>query len=298
MTLLHDDTSTAPRATRSPGRARQEARARIPIWHGLENLPADLGCCVAALGVFDGVHRGHARLLEHAVQLGRDGDLPVVLVTFDPHPARVVGAPRDTSTLSNLDQRADWAAELGIDAVAVLPFTHALAALTPTDFVEQVLVQALLARVVVVGANFTFGAHAAGTTETLSEVGGALGFTTHPVDLLPVVDATCSSTYIRVCLQRGDVAGAARALGRPHQVDARLDDGVLRVDEDTALPAPGRYRARVVMETTDAAGAPMNAEIDTLVAVDDERRLHLRPRRPPHQDGARVLVSFLARSRR
>jgi len=101
-----------------------------PVWR-LGDLPAHRGRCVATIGVFDGVHHGHSRLIGRAVDLARAAALPVVLVTFDPHPALVVGPPRDVAALSTVEQRADLAGALGIDAVCVLPFTREFARLTP-----------------------------------------------------------------------------------------------------------------------------------------------------------------------
>ncbi|HEX8864043.1 MAG TPA: adenylyltransferase/cytidyltransferase family protein, partial [Lentzea sp.] len=125
------------------------------VWRSLEEVSADWPGCVVTIGVFDGVHRGHAHLIATAREVA--GSRPVVLVTFDPHPARVLGLPRDTSALSTVDRRAELGHSLGADAILVLPFTQRFAALSPAEFVAQVLVDALHAEAVVVGANFTFG---------------------------------------------------------------------------------------------------------------------------------------------
>ncbi len=218
----------------------------VPIWWGLDNIPEGLGPCVLAVGVFDGVHRGHAHLVEHAVGIGRANDLPTVLVTFDPHPARVLGIPRDTSTLTTIPERATLVADLGIDAVAVLRFTRELASRSPAEFVAEVLAGRLRAQAVVVGANFTFGARAAGTVDTLTKLGEQYGFSTHAVGLLQTTDIPCSSTATRACLQRGDVVAAAEALGRPHRVTGRLEHGLITMPAHTALPRPGTYRTLVV----------------------------------------------------
>ena len=141
-----------------------------PTWR-FGDTPVRLGRCVVTIGVFDGVHQGHARLIGRAVDLARGAGLPAVLVTFDPHPALVVGPPRDVGVLTTIEQRADLAGALGIDAVCVLPFTRELARLAPLDFVEQVLVRGLHAESVVVGANFTFGHRAQGDIGTLHRLG-------------------------------------------------------------------------------------------------------------------------------
>jgi riboflavin kinase / FMN adenylyltransferase len=221
------------------------APALARLWRGLEEVPAGWGPCVLTLGVFDGLHRGHARLVQRAVRTGRARGLPVVLVTFDPHPARVVGPPRDTAALTTVERRAELAGDLGVDAVCVLPFTPEFAQLSPVAFVERVLVGALRAAAVVVGANFTFGHRGAGDPALLRQLASRHGFSAEAVALLHEIGAPCSSTYIRERLRAGDVRGATRAMGRPHRVDGIARGGALVVADDTALPAPGRYIARV-----------------------------------------------------
>lgn len=216
-----------------------------PVWRGVEGVPVGRGPCVVTLGVFDGLHRGHARLVERAVRTGRDRGLPVVLVTFDPHPAQVVGPPRDTSALTTVDRRAELAGDLGVDAVCVLRFTREFALLTPAEFVEQVLAGALRVEAVVVGSNFTFGHRGAGDPALLHDLGRRHGFTVEAVALLHEVGTPCSSTSVRERLRAGDVRGAARVLGRPYRVDGVASGGALGVAAGTALPAPGRYAARL-----------------------------------------------------
>ncbi|MGI5507196.1 adenylyltransferase/cytidyltransferase family protein [Lentzea sp. CA-135723] len=201
------------------------------VWRSLADVPADWPGCVVTIGVFDGVHRGHAHLIAAARSLA--GARPVVLVTFDPHPAAVLGLPRDTAALSTVDRRAELGHSLGVEAILVLPFTRRFAALSPAAFVSDVLVSALHAEAVVVGANFTFGHRGAGNVETLRELGlEALG-----VDL---VDG-CSSTRVRELVRCGDVSAANAVLGRPHRVEGVLSGGVLAAPPGTAVPPDGQY---------------------------------------------------------
>ncbi|MGW4033741.1 hypothetical protein ACWEFL_31340 [Streptomyces sp. NPDC004838] len=202
--------------------------------------------CALTIGVFDGVHRGHARLIHRTHQLARLHGMPTVLVTFDPHPARVLGLPRDTAALSTLDRRAELAHQLGVDAVCALPFTPRLARVSAEDFTEHVLVRTLHAGAVVVGADFTFGRGGRGDLSTLRRLGGRHGFHAEGVELVRNTQAPFSSTYIRGCLNRGDVEAAAQALGRPHRVDGVLTHGTeVLTAAGTALPAPGRYHGRL-----------------------------------------------------
>lgn len=220
-------------------------RPGIPLWLGVDAVPADFGPCVVTLGVFDGLHRGHRRLIDHARAIGRDRGLPVLLVTFDPHPARVLGIDRDTAALSTIGHRTELAADAGADGVCVLRFTDELAARSPEQFAREVLADGLRTAAVVVGANFTFGARGAGTVDSLHQLGHDLGFTTHGVGLLQAVDSPCSSSHTRRCLRDGDLAGAARALGRPHRVDGHRRGDAVHLAENTALPPTGRYHALV-----------------------------------------------------
>nr|WP_162186156.1 adenylyltransferase/cytidyltransferase family protein [Amycolatopsis jejuensis] len=206
---------------------------------------------MVTLGVFDGLHRGHLRVLRHAVALGRERDLPVVLTTFDPHPATIAGRPRDTTPVATLDQRAELARDHGADAVLVLPFCPELARTPAVDFVQDVLVRGLRATEVVVGGNFRFGHRGAGDVELLRKLGPRHGFRAHGVPLLP----GCSSTRVRELVAAGDLRGAAAVLGRPHRVHGFASAGV--VDSGPALlPPPGRYPVlaagrRTVAEMTD-----------------------------------------------
>lgn len=226
------------------------APASPTLWHGIGDVPSGFGPCVVTLGVFDGLHRGHRRLVECALREADALGLPSVLVTFDPHPARVLGLPRDTARLSTVERRAELAREIGVDAVCVLPFTTEFAKVGAADFVEQVLVAGLNAKAVAVGADFTFGHRGGGTVDTLRALGRRYGFSTRSVDLLRESDARCSSSAVRECLRRGDIDGATRVLGRPHRVEGELravgrNSANIVCAPGTALPAPGRYAGRV-----------------------------------------------------
>lgn len=221
------------------------------------DLPAALRGGVATIGVFDGVHRGHARLIGSAVGLGRSLGVPTLLVTFDPHPAAVLGLRKDTGVLSTPHRRAELAGALGVDAVVVLTFDDVLAARSPADFARTVLRDRLGTREIVVGTNFTFGCRGTGTVATLGDLGARYGFGVHPVGLHPVTtgDTACSSSYVRRCVRRGDLAAAARALGRPHRVDGVVVDSVVRTRHAPALLPAGRWAAL-------ADGRPVTAEVD------------------------------------
>lgn len=181
------------------------------------------------IGVFDGVHEGHQALIGRAVELARQKDVPCVLMTFDPHPSEVVRPGSHPAQLTTLRRRAELVEQLGVDVFCVLPFTVELSRVPPDEFVHEALVERLHAAAVVVGENFTFGHKAAGNVDLLRRLGQRFGFGTEGADLVTDAKAggvTYSSTYIRACIDAGDVAAAAAALGRPH----RLEGIVVRGD--------------------------------------------------------------------
>src|SRR4051794_20811842 len=177
--------SAARRPTTNAGDGavpRTRASGVSNVWRGVDEVPGDLGPTVVTIGVFDGVHRGHRAILDRALEAARTAAaeagtrVPVVVVTFDPHPSEVVRPGSHPAMLSTLEHRVALLRAAGVDDVLVLHFSASLARLTPEEFVRDVLVDRLHAVSVVVGANFRFGHRAVGSVQTLAELGGALGF--------------------------------------------------------------------------------------------------------------------------
>jgi riboflavin kinase/FMN adenylyltransferase len=195
----------------------------VERWRGQDDIPSDWGRCVLTIGVFDGIHRGHAELVARAVKSGRARGVPTVLMTFDPHPMEVVFPGSHPAQLTTLTRRAELAEELGIDVFLVMPFTTDFMKLTPERYIHELLVERLHVLDVVVGENFTFGKKAGGNVATLRKAGERFGFAVESVSLLAEQhqseSVTFSSTYIRACVDAGDVVTAAEALGRPHRVE-------------------------------------------------------------------------------
>lgn len=225
---------------------------------------------VVTIGVFDGVHRGHQTILRRAVETGRALGMPVVVVTFEPHPDSVVRNQPHPPVLTPPERKARLLAECGADAVCVLAFTRELSQLTAEDFVRQVLVEELHAAAVVVGENFRFGHKAAGDLDTLHRLGDKYDFTAEGVRL--VVDAdTITSTLIRRLVEEGDMAQATAELGRPHRVQGVVVRGArrgrdlgfptanLELPAHTAIPADGVY-AGWLLRTPGAAEPPVPGE--------------------------------------
>jgi len=229
-------------------------------WRGVEAAPAGWGRSVVTIGVFDGVHRGHQRTIGHTVERARDLGVASVVVTFDPHPSEVVRPGSHPAILTEAARKAELIEQLGVDVLCVIPFTLDFSKLSAETFVHDVLVEHLHATVVVVGENFRFGHKAAGDVGLLAQLGRTFGFTVEGAPLVSSDTATetvVSSTYIRSCVDAGDVAEAARALGRPHRLEGVVVRGDQRgrelgfptanllVAPHAAIPADGVYAAYV-----------------------------------------------------
>jgi riboflavin kinase/FMN adenylyltransferase len=186
-------------------------------WTDPTQTPEALRPCVLSLGNFDGVHRGHRAVLTALVEAGRRLGLPTVAVTFDPHPVAVLHPERAPELIAPGEVRDDLLAEAGIDGLLVLDFTKEFAQQSPGGFVRSVFVRGLDARVVVVGMDTRFGHRNAGDVTTLAALGEQLGFEVIALDDIGDGERY-SSTIVRRHLREGDVAEAARILGRPHRV--------------------------------------------------------------------------------
>jgi len=225
----------------------------VERWMGLGEVPEAWDPSVVTIGVFDGVHLGHQRIVSRAAAAAGELGLPLVVVTFDPHPAEVIRPGSHPKMLCSLRRRALLLGGLGADAVCVLEFTVEFSRLGPDDFVRSVLAERLHARRVLVGENFRFGHRAAGDLALLAELGEKYDFGAEGVPLLAQDGITMSSSAIRDLVAAGDVAGAARGLGKPHRVEGVVVRGQqrgralgfptanLETAEHTAIPADGVY---------------------------------------------------------
>jgi riboflavin kinase / FMN adenylyltransferase len=242
-------------------------------WRGYESAPGGWGRSVVTIGVFDGVHRGHQATVGHAVKRAKDLGLQSVVLTFDPHPAEVVRPGSHPAVLTEPAYKAELVEQLGVDVLCVVPFTPDFSRLAPEAFVHDVLVEHLHAAVVVVGENFRFGRRAAGDVALLGRLGRTFGFAVESAPLITVEDAgttVFSSTYIRACIDAGDVRAAAAALGRPHRLEGIVVRGDqrgreigfptanLRCGRYAAVPADGVYAAWLVRRR---GGQPLPAAV-------------------------------------
>ncbi|MFI7660725.1 bifunctional riboflavin kinase/FAD synthetase [Micromonospora parva] len=227
-------------------------------WRGYDAAPGGWGRSVVTIGVFDGVHKGHQATIGHTVARARELGVQSVVVTFDPHPAEVVRPGSHPAVLTEPARKAELIEALGVDVLCVVPFTPEFSRVPAEQFVHDVLVEHLHATLVVVGSNFRFGHRAAGDVALLEQLGRTFGFGVEGGPLVAEDGTVFSSTYIRSCVDAGDVGAAAAALGRPH----RLEGVVVRGDQRgrelgfptanllchryAAVPADGVYAARLI----------------------------------------------------
>lgn len=196
----------------------------------VEDIPADPRPAFVALGVFDGVHLGHQRLLRELAERSRSAGARSLAITFHPHPQAVLAPEKAPPLLSTLEERRRLIAGLGVEVLLVLRFTRQTAAIEAEEFAAEWLVRRLRAAAVFVGYNFTFGRGGRGDAKLLARLGAELGFATEIMPPVRTGGRVVSSTNIRRDVQAGRVEAAAEALGRPYSLAG------------TVVPGEGRGR--------------------------------------------------------
>lgn len=188
-------------------------------------LPERFRGGVAALGNFDGFHAGHQAVVRRALDLARQREVPALVASFDPHPARLFKPDLPPFALTMVSQRMDLLAAFGIDATVMIPFLHELAALSAPDFVSQWLVRRLGLTGVVTGGDFTFGKGRSGDVTELAALGETHGFTAEVVAPVADADGAISSSRVRALLRAADPVGAAGLLTRPFTIRGLVEHG-------------------------------------------------------------------------
>ena len=290
----------------------------VDRWHGLDDIPADLGPTVVTLGNFDGVHRGHLEVLTRVVREAADRGATPVAVTFEPHPIAVLYPERAPAAVMSLGQRLDALEAVGLGATLVLDFTREFAQQTPEEFVHGTFVEALGAVAVVVGKDTRFGVRNSGDVETLRELGATHGFEVLALDDIGEGDTTTrwSSTQLRAELLEGSVAHAAQIIGRPHRVTGTVVHGDhrgrelgyptanLSQDHEGLVPADGVYagwllRLDVAPDDPDRT-LPAAVSVGTNPTFDGQQRrveAYVLDRTDLDLYGERVVVEFVDRLR-
>ena len=195
------------------------------IYRSLSQVSADFGPCAITIGNFDGVHQGHAQIMRRVKAIAREQGWRSAVLTFDPHPSKLVAPDRAPRLLTTPDQRARLILEQGIDEILILPFTRDVAKLTPEEFVREILAGKLQARAVLVGDNFRFGNRAAGDAHAMQELGQKYDFRTEIVTAITWRGRVVSSSEVRRLIQAGSVSLACRLLGRSYALSGKVVHG-------------------------------------------------------------------------
>jgi len=219
-------------------------------------LPRDGRPAIVTVGTFDGVHRGHWEVLQEICRRARATGGRSILVTFHPHPLRVVRPEHAPPLLTTLAEKREVLAESGLEYVVFLPFTRTLQRYPARRFVEEILLGRIGMKELVIGYDHGFGRDREGSVETLRQIGVEMGFAVDVVDAFQVEGQPVSSSRIRRLLEEGDPKGAAQLLGRPYWLEGIVVRGeqkgrelgfptanVQVGDPEKALPREGVYAA-------------------------------------------------------
>jgi riboflavin kinase/FMN adenylyltransferase len=202
---------------------------------------------IVTIGNFDGMHRGHQKLIQQVTDRAHALGLGSLAVTFEPHPEQILFPERRLNHLSSAEERIELLHAAGIDDVWVCPFTTELSRMEPEDFMRLVADRRPIEELWV-GSDFALGRGRRGTIAVLADLGGALGWGLHMVPPYHFDGRTVSSTAIRTLLGAGAVHGAADLLGRGYSVRGVLEHNELTVHPMRALPRPAAYEARVYQD--------------------------------------------------
>lgn len=270
------------------------------------------GPCVVTIGNFDGVHLGHRHVIARAHGLAHSmgaAALPVVVVTFDPHPMSVVAPDRTPQRLTSLEVRIALLKQSGVDHVYVLAFSAEMSTWTPEQFVQRIIVDQIHAAGVVVGENFRFGHKAAGDGDFLRDAGRRFGFVVEAVSLEG--DGTpWSSSLVRESLAGGRVEQAAALLGRPHEVSGHVVKGDQRgrelgfptanipAPDGLVVPADGVYAGWLSCDGSEPMPAAVSVGSNpTFGGVDRRIESYVLDRDDLDLYGKNVTVSFVTKIR-
>ncbi len=226
------------------------------ILTSLDALPADFGPSVVTIGNFDGVHLGHRAVFQCLVEKARQYGVSSVVLTFYPHPLKVLAPDKAPSLINTRDEKRRLIEASNIDYLIEIPFDQKFASMNAGDFVDQVLVKSLRVKDVVIGYDYAFGKGREGTVEFLKQCGGSLGFWVDVIEPVRSDKQVYSSTAIRNLVSAGDVSTAANLLGRHYNLEGIVVHGYQRgrklgfptanlSSEKELLPAPGVYAAKV-----------------------------------------------------
>lgn len=230
------------------------------IYRDLNLICRNLVQPVVTIGNFDGVHRGHQQLFRLVKERARARGGQAVVVTFDPHPIKIMQPQRHLPLLTTTEQKLRFLSHLELDVVIVHPFSREFGAQPAQDFVRHYLVERLGVVEVIIGHDYRFGRNREGDIKLLRELGALYGFQVQVVAAIKIEDTVVSSTLIRNLIKAGEVARAQVFLGRPYEVTGEVVHGYgrgsrllgyptanLKVDNEL-LPAAGIYAVRAYLD--------------------------------------------------
>jgi riboflavin kinase/FMN adenylyltransferase len=231
----------------------------VKLLRHLEKLPRELRSGAVAIGNFDGVHRGHARIAARLIEKARALAGPALVFTFDPHPVRILRPAQAPPPLTWTDRKAQLLSALGVDAVIAYPTDEELLALSPSEFFQKIVQRALDARALVEGPNFYFGRGRSGTIDVLRQLTARAGIALDVVEPLTVDGDVVSSSRVRRLIAEGRVDLARTLLTEPYRIRGMVVHGAGRGIKlgfgtanltaiDTLLPAVGVYAGRAFVD--------------------------------------------------
>lgn len=228
------------------------------LFRSLDDLPGHLRGGGVSIGNFDGVHRGHARIVERLIATSRQQAGPAIVFTFDPHPVRLLRPAAAPPPLTWTDRKAELLEQLGVDAVIAYPTDESLLALSPEAFFQHIVCDKLAAKAMVEGPNFYFGRGRAGDIGRLGELCSASGLSLEVVEPLADGSELVSSSRVRHLIHSGNVDAATRMLTQPYRIRGLVTHGAGRGHKigfataniegiDTLLPGAGVYAGRALV---------------------------------------------------
>src|SRR5580658_1547763 len=237
----------------------------MKVFHQLDDIPGDFGPAIVSVGNFDGVHRAHRHVIDEIVRRAKAGKAQAVVVTFDPHPSRILRPDHNFKLLTPLPEKLRLLELTDVGVVLLLPFSRDLSLMTAHRFAHEILKKRLHAREVHEGYNFHFGHKAAGNIQVLRDLGREMGFEVHDYPEMRLRGEPVSSSHIRKLLSEGRVSRARHLLGRPFSILSTPGRGrgygakytvptINLADYDEFIPKYGVYvtRTRVGEECFDS----------------------------------------------
>jgi len=252
----------------APGERVHRPGLPVKTYASLGELPVGDRRRAVAIGTFDGVHLGHRQIIAEARALGRQRGIPVMVITFEPHPIAVLRPEFKTTVLTPVDLKAELIASLEVDELLILPFTRAFSRIRADRFVDMIASPPLGAEIVVVGGNFRFGSGGTGTASGMRAYGRTRGLQVVSPEIVVSHDGKpISSTRIRRLITEGRIDEAGELLGRPHLVEGVVVPGDERgralgfptanveTIPSAAIPSKGVYAGRAITRYGRATAA-------------------------------------------